>query len=378
MEQPKETLSQQVQVQEKTETMQKVVLGVGMLCAFFTLINFAAVFGVGAKNLAEQLAEQDLNWNNVAITNVSDDTRDNAVRLTLNHEINTLESYNSEQDDVVLLAFDLTNNTNNNLTLTQINLTAFVNGGYGTSTPTSTMYYTPGYNSLDGGAFYTQIIYNTKLYQYLNGQYVFLSTSTATTTPAGLVNFNNLLLDLPGINSTTTPTSSAVTTLVLKGDVWPFAPNGQFPDWIAYDITDCQNNIFIYNQDQRVRVGPNKINSGATPIVYHQIHDIILPPPDWFELLNITSNSIGLYYGYAPYSLTLAHVDGFKVWRSTNPESFPLESLIVFPNPPSINTYYNYGLLPQTHYYYKFVSYNTAGDSPALYDDAITNYNISE
>lgn len=116
MNQEKELLSQQVQVKEKVDTMQKIVLGVGMLCAFFTLFSFATVFGVGAKNLADKLSEQDLNWSTVGKTKVRtsvlDETNTSLVKIqteivadklysikyTDRNGVNVWETYNSLKD----------------------------------------------------------------------------------------------------------------------------------------------------------------------------------------------------------------------------------------------------------------------------------------
>jgi hypothetical protein len=202
------------------------------------------------------------------------------------------------------------------------------------------------------------------LYKYSGGQYIQLSTSTQSINNEGYVTFNGLGLNLPANSSTT--------TLVVKGDVHNFAQWGQIPDGISFDINNCHDDLFIFNQlGERVQSGPNNINRGVNPIVYHTIIELTLPAPAWFDAYNETATSVQLYWGYSPYSPYLAHVDGYKMWRSLDDHNFPVEPTEYYGY--NQQQSYDTGLRPNTVYYYKFVAYNNiSGDSPALYDQIRT------
>jgi hypothetical protein len=242
-----------------------------------------------------------------------------------------------------------------------LKLLAFVKGALGT---TSQGYFTPGRSALDGGVMANGLIEHLLLYKYSGGQYIQLSTSTQSINNEGYVTFNGLGLNLPANSSTT--------TLVVKGDVHNFAQWGQIPDGISFDINNCHDDLFIFNQlGDRVQSGPNNINRGVNPIVYHTIIELTLPTPGWFEATNITASSVQLYWGWWPYSPYISHVDGYKLWRSLDPHNFPVEPIEYFGYGQYM--FYDANLTPNTHYYYKFVAYNNiSGDSPPLYDEART------
>lgn len=359
MPQPNQSLEQQVQVQEKTETMQKVVLGVGMLCALFTLINFAVLMSAGINNLGKQLTAPQTTFNRVVLTKQTDEERETAVQLSLNRELNNYASYNPSQQNVTLLAFNLTNYTTSTLTLSSLRMLAFVNGISSTSTPTTTSY-SAGYSPLDGGVYANNLVNSLKLYQYQNGQYTLLTTTTPPMGSNGYVHFTGLNLPIP--YTTSTP---PIITLVLKADVSSSTPYGLFPDGIAMDINNCRQDVYVYNnQGQRVQVGPNNVNGGNRPVVYHEINFLPGPPlaPSYFSAYGATS-SIHLIWA------DVSNEAGYRIWRSDESQHY----LIVYADlPANVTSWTDTNVGPGTHYYYRLAAYNQYGNSPYVYADAWT------
>jgi len=360
MNQTNKTLTQQVQTKEKVDTMQKVVLGVGMLCAFFTLINFAMLMSAGINNLGEQLTAPQTNFNRVVLTKQTDEERENAVQLSLNRELNNYTSYYPGQQNVTLLAFNLTNYTTSTLLMTQLKILAFVNGAFASGTPTTSSYFSAGYSPLDGGVYSNNLVNSLKLYQYQNGQYTLLTTTTPPIGSDGYVTFNNLNLPLPYTTSTL-----PIITLVLEANVSSSTPYGLFPDGIAMDINNCRQDVYVYNnQGQRVQVGPNNVNGDNRPVVYHEINFLPEPPlaPSFFTATGATSS---IYLTWADVS----NETGYRIWRSDESQHY----LIVYADlPANVTSWTDINVGPASHYYYRLAAYNQYGNSPYVYADAWT------
>ena len=261
-------LEQQVQVKEKLDVTTKVVLGTGIFCALVFLINFVLLFNVGVAGINQAFLSESIK--KVKVINQLDEDREVGVQLSLNWELNNLQTYSPSQQDVNLLAFDLINNSTSSVTLTELRLLPFVDGLGVPST--STLRFSPGRSNLDGGVAANQIIENLDLFQYINGYYYQLNASSTQIIPSQgyYVTFNDLAVTLEP--------SGTSTTLVLMGDVTSEAPYGWYPDAISFDMKNWRTDVFIYNQNnQRVKAGPNLFNGGQRPRVYHQVATSTLP-----------------------------------------------------------------------------------------------------
>jgi hypothetical protein len=267
----KTQIKQKIKVSEKVDVGQKIIGGIAVLCAFTALLNFSILFNTGLQGLSQQMVENQskqsitsLNNLLLKITRVEAQNRENNVSLALTHndELNNLAVYTSGQQDVNLLAFDLTNNSTSTLILSDMRLLAYVNGGYSTSSPTSTYLFSPGWNYLDGGVYAASIIENIKLYNFFEGHYTEIASAT-TITEQGYINFYDLSFSLSPQN---------ITTLVIKGNITNSAPYGDYSDLISLDIQDWRRDVYIYNMvNNRIRTGPNNINHSSQPRIYHMI-----------------------------------------------------------------------------------------------------------
>lgn len=266
-----ESIKQKTKIAEKVDVGQKIIAGVAILCAFTALLNFSILFNYGIQGLSQKMVENQSQQSTALLnnlifgtTNASAQDRENDVllNLTRNNELNNLATYITSQQDVNLLAFDIVNNATSTLILSDIRFLAYVNGGYSTTTATSTYLFSPGWSYFDGGVYATNIIENIELYNYFGGYYTAIASSTPIT-QQGYINFYDLSYYL---------SPQATTTLVIRGDITNSAPYGNYADLISLDIQDWRRDVYINNMlGRRVKSGPNNINHSTQPLIYHLI-----------------------------------------------------------------------------------------------------------
>lgn len=105
--------------------------------------------------------------------------------------------------------------------------------------------------------------------------------------------------------------------------------------------------------------------AGSSAPVYDDVVTAGIPAiPQGFIAYSPSLNTMSLGWNNVNYE------QGYKIWRSTTPNSFPGSPIATLGA--NITYYNNTGLSPNTHYYYKLVAYNEAGNSNPAYADAIT------